>query len=304
MSDNFENKQIQDDDGFRLVISKRKTKQKDNFNYKIGSNFALNTNKFVNTDHINDNYVNDLYKKIVKLKSELLDHDSSLYVQKFMFNLKKNIQNHFKTTESNRFVEIICYGVGSMDDSMTSRHQLSLILAIIYQIMQSGLIDKINYVEFYDPVFNKADEILIESKLGYKISSKNEKCMRTVNDCLTLFYMPHCPKALYNNLLYANWSKKCLKNLILFGNSFTTIHSMTDDAHMKRKYSYLNDSFKLVNEIRLDYKCDITNSFYDLNLHVFKGFDKDFDEFSNKLEDELDLNRLQEPIYESNEEII
>ena len=36
----------------------------------------------------------------------------------------------------------------------------------------------------------------------------------------TVFYMPHCGKALYNNLLWKNWSKERLKKLVIIGNSF------------------------------------------------------------------------------------
>ena len=36
----------------------------------------------------------------------------------------------------------------------------------------------------------------------------------------TLFYMPHCGKALYNNLLWANWTPELLTNLLIIGNSF------------------------------------------------------------------------------------
>jgi len=37
----------------------------------------------------------------------------------------------------------------------------------------------------------------------------------------TLFYMPHCGKALYNNLLWANWHIDKLKYVTILGNSFT-----------------------------------------------------------------------------------
>jgi len=37
----------------------------------------------------------------------------------------------------------------------------------------------------------------------------------------TLFYMLHCGKALYNNLVWANWNPVHLNNTIIIGNSFT-----------------------------------------------------------------------------------
>lgn len=37
----------------------------------------------------------------------------------------------------------------------------------------------------------------------------------------TLFYLMHCGKALYNNLLWKNWSTRCLPLMIIIGNSFS-----------------------------------------------------------------------------------
>ena len=45
---------------------------------------------------------------------------------------------------------------------------------------------------------------------------------RTVNSC-TIFYKPHCGRALYNNLLWSNWSCNKLSNIILIGNSFNAM---------------------------------------------------------------------------------
>lgn len=36
----------------------------------------------------------------------------------------------------------------------------------------------------------------------------------------TLFYMVHCGKALYNNLLWRNWSEGALSKMVIIGNSF------------------------------------------------------------------------------------
>ena len=40
----------------------------------------------------------------------------------------------------------------------------------------------------------------------------------------TLFFMPHCGKAMYNNLLWANWSVDRLGKMVIIGNSFNSYH--------------------------------------------------------------------------------
>lgn len=39
----------------------------------------------------------------------------------------------------------------------------------------------------------------------------------------TLFYLMHCGKALYNNLLWKNWSPRCLPLVTIIGNCFSGI---------------------------------------------------------------------------------
>lgn len=43
---------------------------------------------------------------------------------------------------------------------------------------------------------------------------------RSVRGQPTVFYMPHCGTALYNNLLWSNWSADALSRVLIVGNSF------------------------------------------------------------------------------------
>lgn len=52
----------------------------------------------------------------------------------------------------------------------------------------------------------------------------------------TLFYLMHCGKALYNNLLWKNWSLRGLYQLVIIGNSFNGmrerfVENTDDGAH-------------------------------------------------------------------------
>ena len=47
-----------------------------------------------------------------------------------------------------------------------------------------------------------------------------QMCKYTTKEC-TLFYMPHCGIAMYNNLLWANWDPSTLSKIAIIGNRFS-----------------------------------------------------------------------------------
>jgi hypothetical protein len=65
----------------------------------------------------------------------------------------------------------------------------------------------------------------IEKILNYSIQPNHWHLQEGKRQCekTTVFYMPHCGKSLYNNLLFANWSPDRLCQLIIIGNSFSNI---------------------------------------------------------------------------------
>lgn len=48
-----------------------------------------------------------------------------------------------------------------------------------------------------------------------------QMCKYTTKEC-TLFYMPHCGIAMYNNLLWANWDPATLSDMAVIGNRFSS----------------------------------------------------------------------------------
>ncbi len=111
------------------------------------------------------------------------------------------------------FSSLVCYGLGPLSRSI-SRHQFHLLLLILKTFNVKGYI--------YEPAFSESD---VKQCLdaGLFIIKENERGLRRVSD-KTLFYMPHCPIGLYQNVLVANWRNP--ENIILFGNSFSTYLDM------------------------------------------------------------------------------
>lgn len=75
-------------------------------------------------------------------------------------------------------------------------------------------------MSLYDPVLSPEEKEIIEL-LDCLVIETNEEGKRKV-DCDTLFFVPHCPKQLVNNLLWKNWGKS-LSQCIIIGNSFRKI---------------------------------------------------------------------------------
>ena len=90
----------------------------------------------------------------------------------------------------------------------------------------------------YDPVLSSTEETALE-ELGFTYIHHNEvhvvaylhagsvnltisthQLCRRRAEVPMLFYMPHCGRAMYNNLLWANWSPQLLAKMALIGNSF------------------------------------------------------------------------------------
>lgn len=106
-------------------------------------------------------------------------------------------------------VDIICYGLGNFFNCYQSQYQLALLMIIIRKLKVLKLLCN---VEFFDPQFTEIEKRWLEEN-DYNVTTKNELGLRHV-DRFTIFYMPHCGRGLYNNVLYANWSCDQLKTFV------------------------------------------------------------------------------------------
>ena len=126
--------------------------------------------------------------------------------------------------------EIICLGIGKISEDTIAKHQLEFI-SIIKKKFQ------IDSIKFYDPVFDKNDKSILDS-FNYEVLLENREGKYTVENP-TIFYLPHCPKQITNNLLYSNWNFEGLKNLILICNSFKSIKEALPERFLRPNAHYL-----------------------------------------------------------------
>ena len=314
-----------DDDGFTMVKSKSKKTKFTPLNNKINVTST-------NTSCVLDKDVKELNARIQVLKLKLKDCDQYYYWSKLQlvmtniikcyFNEKKPSSLNNKKNVNSRKINIFCYGLGSIDNEFSSRYQFALLLLIIDELKSisfdsdtggmNGL--QINIVELYDPVFNEIDKKLLNDVYSFKLESINCKCMKNTSsldeitnkmpddEVLNFFYMPHCSKGLFNNLLFANWSEKNLNSLIILGNSFDTIMLNTLDQLLVKNYSFIRDSRLFLQEVKLDNRCDLTDAFYDMSFLTFKVNSNEIVKLN--LINKLDSNNLVEPCYDENIEEI
>lgn len=130
-------------------------------------------------------------------------------------------------------LKCVCYGLGNFSTCVIARHQLAFLRLFLekYQIPPSHC-----YV--YDPLFSPC-EIEALQALGLTILSENEEGKRSVSGELTLFYMPHCGTALYNNLLWRNWSPDALCQMLIIGNSFRGLEDRLLTRVLQKNYPYI-----------------------------------------------------------------
>lgn len=113
---------------------------------------------------------------------------------------------------------IVCYGIGNfgVQQSVPSAPlwQLACILEL-REVVQSRREQGSVPVFFYEPLMTPHEADLLQS-LSIHIIHRNERGKRKV-DHPTFFFMPHCPMALYSNLLFAN--RERVGNIVILGNS-------------------------------------------------------------------------------------
>mmetsp|Transcript_97549 Transcript_97549/g.142740 ORF Transcript_97549/g.142740 Transcript_97549/m.142740 type:complete len:185 (+) Transcript_97549:3-557(+) len=107
---------------------------------------------------------------------------------------------------------MVCYGIGHFGVSRASALQAALATLLRKHLNIRGP------MYMYDPVLTENEkEAAIE--LGFTLLTLNEVGLRRVHQN-TLFYMPHCGRRLYSNVLRANWGPTRLPHLLIIGNSF------------------------------------------------------------------------------------
>ncbi len=134
------------------------------------------------------------------------------YIQRCQESLSILLENIVALIDDDMTIQqIVCYGIGNF--SRTSGHFFSASLWQLSLVLRLQTAFKVPLL-YYDPCTTHFETEFLE-QMGVQVLASDEKGVRT--SACTLFFMPHCPSGLYENVLWSNW--RHLKSILLFGNS-------------------------------------------------------------------------------------
>ncbi|CEG42864.1 camk camk1 protein kinase [Plasmopara halstedii] len=221
-------------------------------------------------------------------KSVLLKDAQSVIMKHFDMKSEetsvKNEENQADSTEKTHSgLTIVGYGLGSFCASINAVHQLAFLVVMREAFMKieatwdshavGSLKSRHICVEIYDPAMNKSD-VAIANYFQLEVIQKNEHGRRLVKSN-TVFFMPHCSKTLYQNVLACNWGP-AIGKLVIIGNSFSAYRDRTLVTKEREKLLFVR-VLPYLKEIQLS--CGVAKShkeyrtyeaaFNDLSVHIF-----------------------------------
>ena len=146
---------------------------------------------------------------------------------------------------------VVCYGIGNFSELPAARYQVALAFL---------LREEVQHLDF-----------LKECRCMTDVP--NEEGRRSVLQ-RTLFFMPHCGRQLYANLLSANWVCASLGKLVVLGNSFNAYAAALSNAQRERaiRWCHLVHATPWVTEQPCGLPAghgSFANAFNSLSLHCF-----------------------------------
>ena len=136
---------------------------------------------------------------------------------------------------------IVCLGVGRFGSHRAARYQLALALLLRDELLPSASAEGCEChahprLHVYDPLFGDIERRYARLA-GCAIRPHNEAgSVRVPDRCLYLLL--HCPRALYSNLLAANWGADELQRVVVLGNSFAALADSLDPTERANSASW------------------------------------------------------------------
>lgn len=163
-------------------------------------------------------------------------------------------------------VDIVCFGIGRFADCGIATHQLGFIYSLNRTLNPGPDRPRI---QFHEPALSPLEQHVL-AKLNCDWHPANvEGKLRIRTDRKTLVFLPHCPKQLTNNFLWANWSADRLTQCALLCNSFQTLHDSTPQRFLHVDAAYIVRLHPYTHELPLRNWLHFEERFNDTALHTF-----------------------------------
>lgn len=255
----------------RRLVSKKAPRNDHGMDFSNCSTFADDGGNYERTKAKIDFAVDEL--RATQFCKDFLQHIHDIVEQKGVLSSASSTKNE----QGFMVHQIVCYGLGRIATSYISRFQLALLL-ILREHLSKLNICLANQRQVtcyaYDPVFTELDTSLLQS-CNIEVLSHNEEGRRKVESSpnsneLTTFYMVHCDKFLYNNLLGVNQSS--LHKMIVIGNSFNSMKERVVERTLEDEYKFIYRvlSQQIVKEVPLSNWQEMDDIFNDTSIHHFE----------------------------------
>nr|XP_056715100.1 SRR1-like protein [Euleptes europaea] len=156
----------------------------------------------------------------------------------------------------------VCYGLGNFASCVKARFQLAFLLLLLKELQIPE-----EWCCVFDPAFSELEREALH-RLGLSVLPQNEEGKRAIAEP-TVFYMIHCGKALYNNLLWSNWSAEALSKMVIIGNSFKGIEERVPSRILQTDYAYIAKILTATEEEALPPHAQYLDVFNDTAVHCF-----------------------------------
>ncbi|XP_068679202.1 SRR1-like protein [Montipora foliosa] len=255
-----------DIEGFQVV-----RKRKGHRNRKCIENHSLSTVtvKSSQSSKTAECDPNQLKKNIDKCRTEI---STSEFFSRFqgLFVNGQLLEHSISTVETDSkkrtavfvdpIVDIVCYGIGRIASCPIARYQFAFLLLLKEFLQIAG------DCFIYEPLFSQ-DETMVVKEMGCLLIESNEEGKRKVEQ-ITLFFMLHCGKPLYNSVLWANWGPG-LSNVIILGNRFSSYQERLPSRQLIDEAPYIYNILPYTAETLVHNSFHHNDIFNDSAIHWF-----------------------------------
>ena len=167
--------------------------------------------------------------------------------KQLVLNLPSKEDSGSNDVDSNYIIQkMICYGIGNFSKTGTSSYAAPLWQLACAVALQRHL--QPQRVFYLDPSSAATENAFVADRLGMQILKTNDRGNHPVDNkhnCSTLFFMPHCPAQLYENVVWSNYGN-INNNIWILGNPLGRIAETNHCPCLKALESYWDGAERLM----------------------------------------------------------